>query len=202
LNVQVPRPLFGHAPTTQAGEGFPRRAFTVGDVLKMQHYGIIDEDEKFELVRGEILPMNAEGTPHLRAKLRLTRFFVTAASESVNVLPDSTMYLSEDTFFEPDFYMWPAEVPLEELEGHKLLLVVEMAHTSLKKDLTLKVKEYGRHHVPEYWVIDLRKAVTVVHRGPGAEGYREVSTHAGDEVLTPLGIPHLRFRLADHVQPF
>jgi hypothetical protein len=54
----------GVATTTRAAEGLPRRAFTVHEVVRMQHRGIIHPDEKFELVEGEIVPMQAKSPVH------------------------------------------------------------------------------------------------------------------------------------------
>ena len=50
---------------TRAAEGLDRRGFTFADVEKMTAVGVIDPDEKFELIDGEIVPMNAEAMPHL-----------------------------------------------------------------------------------------------------------------------------------------
>ena len=59
-----------------SAEGFARRAFTVDEVLRMQEAGILDEDERFELIEGEIVLMQAKNFPHERIKLALIRAFI------------------------------------------------------------------------------------------------------------------------------
>ena len=49
---------------TRAAEGFDRRSFTVAEILRMQDAGIISEDENFELIEGEIVPMEAKSHVH------------------------------------------------------------------------------------------------------------------------------------------
>ena len=51
---------------TRAAEGFPRRAFTVEDIRRMIDAGVIGEDERFELIEGEIVPMSPKHDPHER----------------------------------------------------------------------------------------------------------------------------------------
>jgi len=199
MNVHVaPR---APGTSTIAGEGFPRRAFTVADVFRMIEAGVIGASERFELISGEILPMSPEGAPHLKAKMRVNRFLVSATTETVNVMPDATLYLADDTFVEPDFYLWPAAVPIERLRGVDLHLVVELADSSLGRDLKLKSAIYAANLVPEYWVVDLPARTVVVHRSPDQTGYHQVTRHAASETLTPLSLPELAFRLADHLDP-
>ena len=61
---------------TRAAEGFTRRAFTVADVFRMIEAGIIDEDEQFELIEGEIVPMSPKGNQHEVIKLALNELLV------------------------------------------------------------------------------------------------------------------------------
>lgn len=68
---------------TQFADGFPRRAFTVDEVLRMQAYGILDEAERFELIEGEIVLMQAKNYPHERLKLALVRAFSLSLPEAL-----------------------------------------------------------------------------------------------------------------------
>jgi hypothetical protein len=56
---------------TRAAEGFPRRAFTVADVRRMIDAGVLGEEEKFELIHGEIVPAPPSRDPHERIKSAL-----------------------------------------------------------------------------------------------------------------------------------
>jgi hypothetical protein len=59
-------------PVTRAAEGFDRRSFTVAEILRMQDAGIIPEEENFELIEGEIVPMQAKTHAHELKKSALT----------------------------------------------------------------------------------------------------------------------------------
>ena len=71
---------------TRAAEGFDRRAFTVDEVLRMQEAGIISEDENFELIEGEIVPMQAKTHAHELLKSALTIGVVKALPDGHTLL--------------------------------------------------------------------------------------------------------------------
>lgn len=185
-------------PITRAGEGWDRRAFTVDDVLRMTRAGIFADNERIELIDGELLPMNAEALPHVKAKTRINRFFAAAVGETIEMAPDATLYLSGKTYLEPDFYFWPTSLPLEQVEGKDLLLVVELSDSSLARDLKLKAGVYARHGVPEYWVTDLKRRVVTVHCDPEGAGWAAKTQYSGDDEISPRLMPHVAFRLNDH----
>ena len=83
---------------TSAAEGLPRRAFSVPKILKMVEAGIIAEDENFELIEGEIVPMSPKGNRHEVVKAALIRVFATHAPEHVRLAVETSLYLSTRTF--------------------------------------------------------------------------------------------------------
>src|SRR5277367_2913589 len=92
---------------TRAAEGFDRRAFTVDEVLRMQEAGIISEDENFELIEGEIVPMQAKSHAHELLKSALNFKLVPAMPETLWLGIETTIYLSDNTFVEPDLAIYP-----------------------------------------------------------------------------------------------
>jgi Putative restriction endonuclease len=88
---------------TQAAEGLPRWRWTVAEVEAMARAGIFAEDERFELIGGEIVPMNPKGIHHGVLKLALNNHFVKNTPEEFRVIPETTFHMSEDTFVDPDF---------------------------------------------------------------------------------------------------
>lgn len=71
----------------------------------------------------------------------------------------------------------------------EVLLVVEIAHSSLRYDRSVKIPLYARHHIPEVWIVDLVSNCVEVYRSPSGEGYADVSRIAPDGVLQPLMLP-------------
>jgi hypothetical protein len=92
---------------TRAAEGFDRRAFTVDEVLRMQEAGIISEDENFELIEGEIVPTQAKTHARELLKSALKIAVVRALPDRLWVGVETTIYLTPNTFVEPDLVVYP-----------------------------------------------------------------------------------------------
>jgi len=71
--------------------------------------------------------------------------------------------------------------------GNELLLVVEVADSSVSFDLTRKATLYARSGVPEYWVLDLIRRMLVVHRQPDGTQYRDIHMYSEDDVVSMEG---------------
>jgi len=185
------------AHVTRAAEGLPRRAFTVKDVERMVEVGLIGEDERVELVGGELVPMSAKGNRHEVLKMELMLYWGRTRPDSVKFVTETTYRLTPFDMLEPDFLVIAADLPLAEVKGPTALLVVEIADSSLGYDLGLKASIYAREGVRELWVIDAVTHATHVHRDPGPDGYRSKATASADERLEPRLAPGLAVRLTD-----
>jgi Uma2 family endonuclease len=184
--------------TTQAAEGLPRRRWTVAELEAMVAKGIISEDERFELIGGEVVPMSPKGVRHEVVKRALQEhWFPLIAGSPVTLITETTLYIGVDEFRAPDFLFWPRSIPLEDIAAASALLIVEVADSGLRYDLQTKAPAYARLGLPEYWVIDARSLVTFIHRNPGPDGYPEPRKLGPSELLEPLLAPQLAVRLTD-----
>jgi hypothetical protein len=95
---------------TTAAEGFPRRAFTVDDIGRMIDAGIIGEDEKFELIEGEIVVRAAEEIAHERIKSALNIAIARALPNHFTMGATATLRLTDTVMLEPDIAVFPKEV--------------------------------------------------------------------------------------------
>jgi Uma2 family endonuclease len=184
-------------PTTLAAEGLPRRPWTLTDIRRMMAAGIIGEHERFELIGGEIVPMSPKGIQHETLKMNLNRFWAKQLPAGLNMLTETTLYVSETEFREPDFVFWPSSIPVKDLKPPVIQLLVEVADTSLLYDTTAKARAYAGFGIVEYWVIDAVRLVTHVHREPDAGGYRRIRQLGPKALLKPQQLPVLSLRLAD-----
>src|SRR5262245_23338907 len=122
--------------TTQAAEGLPRRRWSVAEIREMMAKGIILEDERFELIGGEVVPMSPKGARHeLVKKVLQQHWFPLIAGTEIDLITETTLYISDDEFREPDFLFWPRSIPLQGVTAGKALLIVEVADSSLGYDL-------------------------------------------------------------------
>ena len=158
-------------PTTQAAEGLPRRRWLVSEIEDMVAKGIFAEDERFELIGGEIVPMQSKGERHEAAKIALNRFFQRSAPDHLEIAQETTLRLDADTYVEPDFCVFRRGLDLKALNGSEVLLAVEIADSSLAYDLGRKIGIYAAYGVPEVWVINANTLLTRIHRELGEQGY-------------------------------
>ena len=184
------------SPTTQAAEGLARRRWSVAEIDDMVAKGIFAEDERFELIGGEIVPMQSKGARHEAAKIALNRFFQRKAPDTLEVAQATTLRLDTDTFVEPDFCVFARGLDLKALNGSAVLLAVEIADSSLAYDLGRKIGIYAAYGVPEVWVINANTLVTRVHRDLGAQGYAIKHEIAPEQALTPVHAKQLAVTLA------
>lgn len=189
------RPPFLPA-TTQAAEGLPRRRFTASEIEGMVARGIIAENERIELIGGEIVPMSPKGARHELVKIRLNRFFQRAAPEHLEIAQETTLYLDEDSFVEPDFIVFPRGLDLKALDGANILLAVEVADSSLAYDMGRKAQIYAAYGVREMWVINANTLVTRMHREPRRLGYAHTPEAMHIDRLAPSLAPELAVTLA------
>ena len=184
MNVAVKHPR-----STRAADGLDRWRFTVADIEAMVVAGILDEDERVELIEGELVPMSPKGSCHEILKAALNRHWQRACPEGVQISPETTFRLSADTYLEPDFVVYPDEVGLTGIKGANVLLVVEVADTSLRYDRGRKARLYAQFGIRELWSVDAVKMTTRVFRDPSSDGYAAPRDFKAAETVKPLFAP-------------
>ncbi len=177
------------ARVTTAAEGLPRRRFTVAEVEAMVAAGVVDEDERVELIGGELVPMSPKENHHEVVKTALLDRWIRARPEDVRVAPETTFRLSEDTYLEPDVVIFPRETGIRGLTAATALLVVEIADTSLRYDIGRKAALYASFGIRDLWVIDAVRLTARVFRDAAPDGYRQTTDAAASDRLVPLVAP-------------
>lgn len=185
------------SPTTQAAEGLPRRRWSVAEIEEATRLGLFDEDERFELIGGEIVPMNAKGFQHEVIKTALTYHLVKTVPDEFRVAQETTFRMNEDTFVEPDFIVFRRSDGLAGLAPRTALLAIEVADSSLRWDLGRKARIYADFGIPELWVIDAVSRTIHVHREPRLEGYRNIRAFAETERIESASVPGIVLTLSE-----
>jgi Uma2 family endonuclease len=177
------------ARVTSAAEGLPRRRFTVAEVEAMVAAGVMEEDERVELIGGELVPMSPKGNHHEVVKTALLAQWYRTTPGDVLLTPETTFRLSDDTYLEPDVVVYPRTSGLLGLTGANVLLVVEISDSSLRYDTGRKAALYASFGIRELWVIDAVRLTTRVFREPAADGYRDVRDLGPTGLLAPTIAP-------------
>jgi Uma2 family endonuclease len=180
-----------------AAEGLPRRPFTVAELERMVVAGILDEDERIELIGGEVVPMSPKGNRHEMLKAALTIHWVPKLPDDLSVVTETTFRFTEDTYLEPDFVFYPKASGIKGLSAATARLVVEVADSSLGYDLGRKAGLYAGFGIAELWVIDALKLRTRIHREPTASGYGTIVDVSAGERLVPVLVPALAVTLSE-----
>ncbi|MGR4863374.1 Uma2 family endonuclease [Caulobacter sp. LARHSG274] len=175
----------------------PRRLFTTQDVFRMIEAGVMQEDENVELIEGELVVMAAKKNDHEIAKSAFNEWLVKGKADDQRVGVETTLYLAELLFVEPDLMLYPRAFKPQELSGGDITLLIEISDESLSRDLGLKAATYAHHGVRDYWVVDVETRRVIVHRDPSDEAYRSIETFEADREVAARLAPDLRVRLGD-----
>jgi Uma2 family endonuclease len=174
---------------TRAAEGLERRRFTVAEVEQMVAAEVVEEDERVELIGGELVPMSPKGIQHEVMKCALVDRWIRGRPDNCRLAQETTFRLSDDTYLEPDVVIYPRETGLRGLTGANVLLVVEIADPSLGFDTGRKAALYASFGIRELWVVDAVRLTTRVFREPSREGYGEVRDFNAAERMVPRFAP-------------
>jgi Uma2 family endonuclease len=184
--------------TTQVADGLARRAWTVDEVERMVEVGVLREPEPFELIGGDLVAMAPKDRRHEVLRTELALYWARQMGRDLKVASETLLRLGKHDAPEPDLIAFPASLLAPDVRADTVLLVVEIANSSLFKDLNTKAPRYAAAGVREYWVIDANSLATIVHREPLPTGeYADRGEHASAEMLVPQLAPSLAVRIAD-----
>jgi len=175
-----------------------RRRFTVEDYHRMAEAGILGEDDRVELIAGEIVEMSPVGGRHVEAVSRFTRLLSRQVGDGMLVNVQSPIRLTNDGEPEPDLAVvrdraYGGELPT----AADVLLVIEVADTSLAYDRNVKLPLYAAAGIPEAWLYDVGAAAIERHSEPRNGRYRLVALAGRGESLTSTVLPAVTLSVDD-----
>jgi len=177
-----------------------RYLFSAGEYERMGELGLFDEDDRVELIEGEIVEMTPIGSRHAACVDRLTRLLAAGVGDRAIVRVQNPVRLGERSEPQPDlalllpradFYAYAHPGPDD------VLLLVEVADTTVAWDRGTKVPLYGAAGIPQAWVVDLPAGCVHAYREPSPTGYREAKQALAGDSLTISALPGLSLVVAD-----
>ena len=171
---------------------FRRRRFTVAQYHQITEAGLLREDDRVELIDGEIVESTPIGRRHAAAVVRLTRACYESTGRRAVISPQNPVELDQYGEPQPDLLLLRPRA--DDYAGAQptaadVLLLVEVADSSLDYDRQVKLPMYARANIPEVWVEDLVHDVVEVHRDPAPEGHRSVRLVRRGEAIRPSAFP-------------
>lgn len=157
-------PPSARSPTTPQ-----KRLFTVAEFERLCADGLLGPDPDFELIDGEIFAMASDGDRTISWNAAIAEWlFASLAGKPYRIVPDKTLRVGPVSAPKPDFWVYPRELALSEVDAARALLAIEVADSSLSYDRDIKAPMYAAGGLREYWVVDCAARETLVFRlGPG-----------------------------------
>jgi Uma2 family endonuclease len=178
-----------------------RRRFTADEYHRMAEAGILGEDERVELLAGDVLEMSPIGDRHVEAVSRCEEAFAPLlAARRVRFSTQNPARLGPHDEPQPDFALVRPGTLGAPRRG-EILLAVEVADTSVDDDRATKVPLYARAGIPETWLLDVVAGELEVHREPGPDGYARTYTLRPDRQVACEAFPDVVLRVADLLPP-
>jgi Uma2 family endonuclease len=178
----------------EAVSAAPRR-YSVADIHYLLEKGIVARDAKFELLDGKVIDMSPKGPLHEDARRAVNRW-LKSLPDQFESLAETTLYLDETSFLEPDYVVFDTNLDIRDLTPSKVLLAIEVGHDSWSYDISEKATRYAAHGVQEYWAIHAPTRMVRVHRGASGAGWADVRDVPAGTQLFPLCAPATPLRLA------
>ncbi len=177
-----------------------RRTFTVDDYHHMLEAGILTEDDRVELICGEIIAMAPIGSMHWGTVNRLDKRLQALLGDRALVSSQSSIRLSRESEPQPDVAIFrPRE---DDYTGslpttQDAYLVIEVADSTVAYDRGIKVPLYGKAGILETWLVDLPQRRIEVYRSPSKDGYQSMHYASPGETLSPTAFPDVALQVAE-----
>ena len=204
IRGQTPAAATATAPPQPAPPVRETRKFTVAEYYRMAEVGILRPDERVELIEGEIILMPPIGPRHAGDVIRSIRLFSRLDDDRFVIQIQNPLHLADQSEPEPDIMLLRPRAD-DYTASHPtpadVLLVIEVADSSLDYDRAVKAQIYGRAGVPETLVLNLPEDCIEGFDQPGPEGYARHTIYQRGDRIKPVSLPDLELAVADLLPP-
>jgi Uma2 family endonuclease len=180
--------------------------WTVQDYHRMSDLGILDPNQRTELIAGQIVLMTAKGTPHVLTLRLLATALENALGDRSAVFVSTQDPIRLDNFSEPepDLAIVKGSI-LDYDQAHPgaedIYLVIEIADSTLKQDCEVKDKLYARSNITEYWVVDINNRQVRIFRDPTPTVYGSQLILTETHSISPLAFPEIALSIDSILPP-
>ncbi len=176
-----------------------RRLFTVNEFMRMLEDGILNEDERIELLEGELASMSPIGSRHAACVKRINALLSQQVAEKAILGVQDPVQLSEYSLPQPDLSILRIRSDFyadAHPQAQDTLLVIEVADSSTGDDRLRKLPLYAAAGVPEVWIVDLPDGVVDCYAQPSPEGYRLRRRYAPGDEISPTVFAEVKIAVA------
>jgi Uma2 family endonuclease len=170
--------------------------WSVADYYRMAESGVLTERDRVELIEGELIDMAPIGSRHAYAVTHIAALFRAPAGQFL-VSVQNPVRLSGWSEPQPDIALLrPGNYADAHPGPDDVLLIVEVAESSLQYDRDVKLALYARYGIPEAWLVDVVRNTITLYRDPAPHGYRSMAEPRRDETIAPQQLPELVLEVA------
>jgi len=182
------------APSAEVVQTRQCRKFSVGEYYAMADAGILRLDERVELLDGDVVAMTAVSSRHAACIDWFSRTLILALVEATIVRVQGPVRLDDDNEPEPDVVLLRRRDDYY-ATGHPgpddVLLLIEVADSTLEFDRNVKLRLYAQAGIPEVWISNLRNRRVESYTDPTEDGYATVRYFEAGSSVTPLNFPDI-----------
>jgi Uma2 family endonuclease len=173
-----------------------RRKFTVKQYHQMAEAGILTEDDRVELIRGEIVEMTPIGRRHAACVDRLNEMFILRLAQATIVRVQNPVELDDNSEPQPDLVLLRRRADFYEAghpQAEDILLLVEVADTTVETDRDVKILLYANSGIAEVWLVDINAQCLEVYRQPSEKGYQIIQKYYRGQTVTIQAFSEVSF---------
>lgn len=176
-----------------------QRLFTVEEYHRMAEAGILHEDDRIELIRGEIIQMRRGaappiGKPHAAIVRRLTNLLTPMLAPQAIIDVQNPVRIGDHSEPEPDIMVLPFRDDYYAESGvtpENVLLLIEVSdstgrRSALRHDRNTKLPLYAQAGIPEVWIVDVGKQQLEVYRQPSDDRYQSMNTLTREDTISAM----------------
>ncbi|AFY69261.1 protein of unknown function DUF820 [Thalassoporum mexicanum PCC 7367] len=170
------------------------KRFTVAEYHSLHEAGILTEDDRTELLRGEIYQMSPVGRRHASCVKRLNHLFKNIYKSRIIIGVQDPIELSNESEPQPDISLlrWQDDFYLaKHPTPEDILLLIEVADSTVGIDQTSKLPLYAEHGIVESWLVDLNQECVLVNRNPAIDGYQDIQVFKSGQSLSVQALPEV-----------
>ncbi|MBI5206656.1 MAG: Uma2 family endonuclease [Candidatus Firestonebacteria bacterium] len=176
--------------------------FTINEYYHLAKAGILQEDDNVELIEGRIIDMTPIGSKHASCVKRIMELLINRLQKKATIGVQDPIDLNEQTELEPDITILIKRADFY-AEHHPrpedVLLIIEVADSSLEYDKTVKIPLYAKANIQEVWLINLIENIIEIYRNPSQIGYKFYEKASKEDTIFPLCFPDINIKASEIV---
>lgn len=186
--------------STRKSTTLASRKFSIDEYIGMAEIGVLGKEDRVELVDGVVVEMAPIGKPHGARISIVLQVLMDEVPRNIMKYSQSTIRLNDGSGPEPDIALLTPQASLDRENvplPEDILLIIEIADSTLPRDRREKARRYAESSIPELWILIVQTEEIEVHRQPGPDCYANVQVYRRGDTLTIQELPDIDLAVDD-----